>query len=108
MIYELRIYRAAPGKLAPLIARFRDHTVALFEKHGITNVGYWRNTIGGRNDELWYMLSYPDMAARDASWASFGADPDWQKARADSEADGPLLDHIENRILAPTDFSPLS
>jgi len=107
MIYELRIYRAAPGKLAPLVARFRDHTVALFEKHGITNVGYWRNTIGGRSDELWYMLSYPDMAARDASWASFAADPDWQKARADSEANGPLLDHLENRILAPTDFSPL-
>lgn len=107
MIYELRIYRAAPGKLAPLVARFRDHTVALFEKHGITNVGYWRNSIGGRSDELWYMLSYPDMAARDASWASFAADPDWQKARADSEANGPLLDHLENRILAPTDFSPL-
>lgn len=107
MIYELRIYRAAPGKLAPLIARFRDHTCALFEKHGITNVGYWRNTIGGRSDELWYMLSYPDMAARDASWAAFASDPDWQKARAESEADGPLLDHLENRMLAPTDFSPL-
>jgi hypothetical protein len=107
VVYELRIYRAAPGKLAPLIARFRDHTVALFEKHGITNVGYWRNAIGGRSDELWYMLSYPDMAARDASWAAFAADPDWQRARADSEADGTLLDHLENRILAPTDFSPL-
>jgi hypothetical protein len=107
VIYELRIYQAAPGKLAPLIARFRDHTCALFEKHGITNVGYWRNTIGGRSDELWYMLSYPDMASRDASWAAFAADPDWQQARAESEADGPLLDHLENRILAPTDFSPL-
>ena len=108
MIYELRIYRAAPGKLAPLIARFRDHTVSLFEKHGITNVGYWCNTIGGRNDELWYMLGYPDMAARDASWTAFTSDPDWQKIRADSEVDGPLLDHLENRILSPTDFSPLN
>ena len=63
--------------------------------------------LGGRSDELWYMLSYPDMASRDASWAAFAADPAWQQARAESEADGPLLDHLENRILAPTDFSPL-
>ncbi len=107
MIYELRIYRAAPGKLAPLMARFRDHTLALFERHGMTNVGYWRNAIGGRSDELWYMLGYENMAARDASWAAFASDPDWVKAREESEADGPLLDHLENRILAPTDFSPL-
>lgn len=107
MIYELRIYRAAPGKLAPLMARFRDHTLALFEKHGMTNVGYWRNAIGGRSDELWYMLGYENMAARDTSWAAFIADPDWIKAQKESEADGPLLDHIQNRILAPTDFSPL-
>ena len=107
VIYELRIYRAAPGKLAPLVARFRDHTVALFEKHGITNVGYWSNSIGGRSDELWYMLGFEDMAARDKAWASFASDLDWQKVRAESEVDGPLLDHIENRILAPHDFSPL-
>ncbi len=107
MIYELRIYTAHPGKMAALQARFRDHTVGLFEKHGMTNVGYWVNTIGGRNDELWYMLSYDDLAARQTAWAAFAADPEWQKARAESEADGPLAHHIENRIMTPTDFSPL-
>ncbi len=63
---------------------------------------------GGRNDELWYMLSYPNMAARDTSWAAFTSDPDWQKVRADSEIDGPLLDHLENRILSPPDFTPVN
>ena len=57
MIHELRIYTATNGRMNDLMARFRDHTMALFEKHGIQNVAYWRNSIGGRNDELWYMLS---------------------------------------------------
>ena len=107
MIYELRIYTAAPGKMRQLQARFRDHTVGLFEKHGIKNIGYWTNTIGGRSDELWYMVAYEDLTARTASWAAFGADPAWQTAREESERDGPLVHHIENRIMSPTDFSPL-
>jgi hypothetical protein len=107
MIYELRIYTAAPGKMAALQARFRDHTLALFEKHGIQNVGYWTNAIGGRSDELWYILGYEDMAQRDRAWAGFREDPDWQRARTESERDGAVVHHIENRILAPTDFSPL-
>jgi len=107
MIYELRIYTANPGKMGALQARFRDHTVRLFEKHGIKNVGYWTHSIGGRSDELWYMLGFQDLAQRQAAWAAFQADPDWQKARADSEKDGALVHHIENRIMNPTDFSPL-
>ena len=108
MIYELRIYTAHPGRMAALQARFRDHTCALFEKHGIANVGYWVNAIGGRSDELWYILGYENVAAREAAWAAFRADPEWQRAAAESEADGPIVHHIENRMLAPTDFSPLS
>ena len=107
MIYELRIYTANPGKMGALQARFRDHTVRLFEKHGVKNVGYWTNSIGGRSDELWYMLGFESLAQRETAWAAFGADPDWQKARADSEKDGPLVHHIENRIMNPTNFSPL-
>lgn len=107
MIYELRIYRALPGRMPALLARFRDHTCALFEKHGITNVGYWTNTIGGRSDELMYLLAYEDLAAREAAWSAFLADPEWQRVRAESERDGLIVEHIESRILAPTDFSPL-
>src|SRR5947209_4858525 len=107
MIYELRIYTVHPGRMPALQARFRDHTTKLFEKHGIKNVGYWVNTIGGRSDELWYMLSYENLAARETAWAAFQADADWQKARAASEIDGAIVHHIENRIMTPTDFSPL-
>lgn len=107
MIYELRIYTAMPGKMGALQARFRDHTTTIFERHGIKNVGYWTNLAGGRSDELWYMVAYEDLAARTKAWAAFGADPDWQKARAESEKDGALVHHIENRLMSPTDFSPL-
>lgn len=107
MIYELRIYRAHPGKMRPLLARFRDHTMELFERHGITNVGYWLNSVGGRNDELWYIVSFEDHGQRERAWASFAADEEWREVRAASEADGPLVHHIENRILAPLEWSPL-
>ena len=107
MIYELRIYTANPGKMGALQARFRDHTTKLFERHGITNVGYWMNTIGGRSDELWYMLAFEDLAHRDSAWKAFASDPEWQEARRKSEEGGALVHHIENRIMAPTDFSPL-
>ena len=108
MIYELRIYTAHPGKMAALQARFRNHTTKLFEKHGIKNVGYWTNVIGGRTDELWYMLSYESLAAREKAWASFGGDQEWLRVRAESEKDGPLVHHLRAQIMAPTDFSPLA
>lgn len=107
VIYELRTYYANPGKMGALQRRFRDHTCRLFEKHGITNVGYWTNSIGGRSDELIYMLGFQDLAQRDAAWSAFAADPDWRAAATESEKDGPLVHHIENRVLRPTDFSPL-
>lgn len=104
-LYELRTYRAEPGKLDALLARFRDHTCRLFEKHGMTNVGYW---VPAENPErlLIYLLSYPDRAARDAAWEAFLNDAEWKKARADSEADGSLVAGIEERFLTATDFSP--
>ena len=107
MIYELRSYYAHPGKMGALQKRFREHTCKLFEKHGITNVGYWTNSIGGRSDELVYILGFESLAQRDAAWVAFGTDPEWRAAAAESEKDGPLVHHIENRILRPTDFSPL-
>jgi hypothetical protein len=107
MLYELRIYTAAPGKLPALIARFRDHSCKLFEKHGIKNIGYWTNAVGGRNDELWYILAFESMGHRQQAWDSFVKDPDWIAVRAQSEREGPLVHHLENRFMTPTDFSPL-
>ncbi len=102
--YELRTYTAAPGKLDALQQRFRNHTVALFAKHGMTNVGYW---VPAENPDrkLIYLLSFPDRTARDASFKAFGADPAWQEAHKLSEADGKLVDKIESRFLTATDFS---
>ena len=102
--YELRIYTAAPGKLDALLQRFRNHTVTLFAKHGMTNVGYW---VPAENADrkLLYVLSFPDRTARDASFKAFGDDPEWQTAQKASEADGKLVDKIESRFLAATDFS---
>jgi NIPSNAP len=105
LLYELRIYTANPGKLDAVNARFRDHTVKLFEKHGITNIGYW---VPVKNDEekLYYIIAHKDKAARDASFKAFGADPDWQKAARESEKDGRIVKGIEAHFLTATDYSP--
>jgi NIPSNAP len=105
-IYELRTYQAHPGKLDALEARFRDHTVELFEKHGITVTGFW-TVDGGDGDTLVYLLSFADRAAAEASWKGFLADPEWASVRAESEKDGPLTAKIDSTYLNPTDFSPL-
>ncbi|MES2709090.1 MAG: NIPSNAP family protein [Verrucomicrobiota bacterium] len=103
--YELRTYTASAGKLDALLSRFRDHTVALFKKHGMTNVGYW-TPVDNRDRKLIYLLSFPSREARDASFKAFGEDPEWRAAFKESEKDGKLTDKIESRFLTATDFSP--
>ena len=107
MLYEYRVYEAMPGKLDELHARFRDHTLELFEKHGIRNVGYWTVDVGDANDRLIYIVAFEDAADRERAWASFGADPDWHQIVAESEANGKLVARILNSTLTPTDYSPL-
>jgi hypothetical protein len=104
-LYEMRVYYASPGKLDNLHARFRDHTCKLFEKHGMTNIGYWV-PIENPDNKLVYILSYPDRAAREKSWKAFIADPDWKKAHKESEANGTLVAKIEVHYLTATDYSP--
>ncbi|MFN0126651.1 MAG: NIPSNAP family protein [Verrucomicrobiales bacterium] len=101
----MRIYYAAEGKLDALQARFRDHTVKLFEKHGMTNLGYW-TPIENPKRKLVYVLSFPDRAARDASFKAFGADPEWQAVAKATEANGRLVEKIESHFLQAVDFSP--
>ena len=105
LCYEMRIYYAAEGKLDALHSRFRDHTCALFTKHGMTNVGYW-TPVENPERKLVYVLSYPNRAARDASWKAFMADPDWKQAAVASEKDGRLVAKVESTFLTATDFSP--
>jgi hypothetical protein len=106
-VYELRIYHAYEGKLDDLLARFRDHTMKLFEKHGIKNVAYWTPTdepLKGKT--LVYMLAHPSREAATANWQAFRDDPDWQSVRDKSEANGKLVEKIDSTYLALTDFSP--
>ena len=105
-LYEMRVYWAAPGKLDALHARFRDHTTKLFEKHGMTNVGYFVPLGDNPERKLVYFLSYPDQKARDASWAAFVNDPEWKEAYAASEKDGKLVEKATETFLNTTDYSP--
>src|SRR3954470_14193838 len=93
-VFEMRTYHAAPGKLDALNARFRNHTVALFEKHGITNIGYW-TPIENPDNLLIYILAYPSREARDTSWKEFAADEDWKKAKTESEVNGKLVSKVD-------------
>ncbi len=105
-VFEIRTYYANEGKLDALLARFRDHTVALFKKHGMTNVGYWVPS-DNKENKLVYMLAFPSREARNKAFKAFSADPDWQKAYKDSTKDGRLVKKIENDFLAGTDFSKI-
>ncbi len=104
-IFELRTYYAPEGRLNDLQARFRDHTLKLFEKHGLTNVGYWV-PIENPDNKLVYLLAFPSREAREAAWKSFFADADWQAVRKETEADGPIVAKVESVLLAATDYSP--
>jgi hypothetical protein len=107
--FELRTYYAAPGKLEALNARFRDHTCALFKKHGMEIVGFWIPTEKekGADHKLVYLLAHKSREAAKQSWKDFGNDPDWKKARTESETNGKLTEKVESVFLSATDYSPL-
>jgi len=119
-VYELRIYYPHEGKLEGILSRFRNHTTGLFEKHGFTNVGYWVTRPGGEpsfansmiagnggKEALLYIVSFPDMESRNASWEAFVKDPEWINVYEESRVNGPLVREIEQVYLNPTDFSTL-
>lgn len=107
--FELRTYYAAPGKLEALNARFRDHTCRLFKKHGMEIIGFWIPTDKdkGAENTLVYLLAHKSRDAARKSFADFGNDPEWKKARSESEANGKLVEKVESVFLAATDYSPM-
>jgi len=105
MLYELRIYECVPGRLPDLLKRFDTITMKLWEKHGIPQAGFWTTAIGESNQTLYYMLRWESLAERERKWAGFMADAEWQKARAQTEANGPIVANVKNFILTPTPFS---
>ena len=118
-LFEMRVYYAKPGKLDALNARFRDHTLKLFEKHGMTNVTYWNLADaekGAKNsyvasNTLIYLLTHKSVDAAKASFDAFRADPAWVAAKEASEqkAGGSLTikDGVKSEFLVPTDYSPV-
>jgi L-rhamnose mutarotase len=104
-VFEMRVYTAAEGKLDNLHARFKNHTLKLLEKHGITNVGYFV-PVENKENKLYFFLASPSKEAHDKAFKAFAADPEWQKAFAESEKDGKLVTKVESTFLAPTDYSP--
>jgi hypothetical protein len=109
-VYEMRIYTASPGKLEALNARFREHTLGLFARHGMTNVLYTEPLAGqpGAGSTLLYWMAYPDRESAAEAWKGFQADPEWQKVRDASQADGvKLAAGVKSLFLKPAIFSPM-
>jgi hypothetical protein len=107
-VYELRTYTAAEGKLEALHARFRDHTLKLFKKHGMTNVAYWRPMDDPlKKDTLIYVVKHASREAAAKSWDAFRKDPEWLKAKAESEKGGPLAAKVTSVFMDATDYSPM-
>ena len=107
-VYELRTYTCYDGKLEALKARFRDHTIAIFQRHGMESIGYWvpQDPEKSKNT-LIYILAHPSLEAAQKNWAAFRADPEWLKVRAESEAAGPIVLKTESVYMTPTEFSKL-
>jgi hypothetical protein len=107
-VYELRMYHVNEGKMDALVARFGDHTDALFRRHNMKSIGYWRPEDAPYSQKLFvYILEHPSREEARKNWAAFQADPEWKKVKADSEAQGPLLDHIDSYFMDPTSYSAL-
>ena len=107
--FELRTYIAASGKLEELHARFRNHTLKLFKKHGMEVIGFWGPTDKERGSEntLVYVLAFPSRDAREKAWRGFRSDPEWQAALKESEKNGKLTDNVDSVIMMATDYSPV-
>jgi hypothetical protein len=108
-VFEMRTYVTNEGKLPALESRFRDHTIRLFNKYSMTSIGYWIPQDGpAAQTTLIYILAHPSREAAKANWASFQADPEWQKVRTASEAQGRILAKSPDSVfLTAADYSPI-
>ena len=107
-VYELRLYHVKEGKMDALKARFGDHTDAIFKRHNMKSIGYWSPEDAPDSQNLFiYILEHPSRQEAEKNWAAFQADPEWKKMKKESEANGPLVDHVDRYFMDPTSFSAL-
>jgi hypothetical protein len=107
-VFEIRTYTANEGKLLDLHARFRNHTLRFFEKHGMKNVGYWSPQDAPLSQNtLIYVISHDSREAAKANWDSFRQDPEWVKVQTESEANGKLVAKVDSIFMDATDYSPM-
>ena len=107
MLYEMRIYHAIPGRLPDLNKRFDTITLKVWDKFGIRQVGFWTVAVGPSSNALYYILEWKDMAEREQKWTAFETSPEWIAARAETEKNGPIVEHVENMFLTPTAYSKM-
>ncbi len=105
MVFELRIYTTAPGRLPDLHRRFRQHTMKLFEKHGMRNVGYWVPV--DKENTLIYIVAHESLDAAKRSWEAFRNDPVWKQVFKESRKNGAIVTRVERHFMQPTDYSPM-
>lgn len=106
-MYELREYTCVPGRLPDLIRRFEDHTLGIWRRMGIRPVAFFTTYVGPSSAQLTYLLQWDSLSERELTWAAFLADPAWLEVRAATEAAGPLIDHVDNRLLQPCIMPPV-
>lgn len=107
-VFEMRTYTAPDGKLPNLQARFRDHTIRIFNKHGMKSVGYWVPQDGAEhNNTLIYIISHDSREQAKKNWAAFQADPEWKKVSAESQVDGPIISKVVSVFMDAADYSPI-
>ena len=107
-VFEMRTYIAPPGKLTELHARFRDHTMRIFQKHGMQSIGYWQpQDAPDSQNTLIYIIAHKSREAAKASWSAFGADPEWKKVSAESQVNGRIVEKVVSVFMDPADYSPI-
>ena len=107
-VFELRTYTAPEGKLPNLQARFRDHTMRIFDNHGMTSIGYWTpQDEPNASNTLVYIIAHDSREAATANWQAFRDDPEWQRVSRESQVDGRIVSNVVSVFLEPTDFSPI-
>ena len=105
MIYELRVYRIAAGKMPTILKRFETITLPIWQRLGIKQAGFWTTLVGDSNQDLTYLIAWESLADRETKWAAFQADPEWIAKRAETEKGGTIVENVSNSFLQPVSFS---